>query len=192
MANEYLMSNIDFNIKVVEINNKFFFEGAAAARNIGYSNETLALKRHVWDEYKTYIRGYNSSNRNKAPKIMLTEPGLYQLILNANTDKAKKFQKWVLEEVLPSLRNNGGYILGQETLAEDERNKLISEIKQLRENNNLLNDKVCSLEHKNKQLYDDNKIINSAFNKLSDQICNIASNLTMSNIENNLFRINIG
>ena len=186
MANEYLMSNIDFNIKVVEINNKFYFEGAAAARNIGYSNETLALKRHVWDEYKTYIRGY-IGNRNKAPKIMLTEPGLYQLILNANTDKAKKFQKWVLEEVLPSLRKNGGYILGQETLAEDERNKLIAEIKQLRETNNLLNDKVYNLEHKNKQLYEDNKVINNAFSTLSSQIYNIASNLTMSNIENIVF-----
>lgn len=179
------MSNIDFNIKVVEINNKFYFEGAAAARNIGYSNETLALKRHVWDEYKTYIRGYSYNGKNK---IMLTEPGLYQLILNANTDKAKKFQKWVLEEVLPNIRNNGGYILGQETLAEDERNKLIAEIKQLRESNNLLNDKVYSLEHKNKQLYEDNKLINNAFDKLSGQICNIASNLTMSNIEHNLFK----
>ena len=39
----------------------------------------------------------------------LKEPGLYYLIMRSNKDEAKDFQKWVVGEVLPSIRKTGQY-----------------------------------------------------------------------------------
>lgn len=40
----------------------------------------------------------------------LTEDMLYDFMLEANTKKVKPFRKWVVKEVLPSIRKNGGYV----------------------------------------------------------------------------------
>ena len=50
----------------------------------------------------------------------INESGLYTLIIRSRKPEAKKFRKWVTTEVLPSIRKNGGYIDGQETLSDDE------------------------------------------------------------------------
>jgi len=39
----------------------------------------------------------------------LTEPGLYYLIMRSNKPEAKLFQKWVVTEILPSIRKTGKY-----------------------------------------------------------------------------------
>lgn len=50
----------------------------------------------------------------------ITESGLYAVILRSDKPNAKTFRKWVTSDVLPSIRKNGGYIAGQETLSDDE------------------------------------------------------------------------
>lgn len=45
--------------------------------------------------------------------VTLFEPGLYALIARSNSPKAVPFQKWVYEEVLPSIRKTGSYSVGQ-------------------------------------------------------------------------------
>lgn len=42
---------------------------------------------------------------------VVSEPGLYILILQSNKDAAKRFQRWVSKEVLPSIRKTGSYSL---------------------------------------------------------------------------------
>ena len=80
----------------------------------------------------------------------VNEDGLYDAILDSRKEEAKKFRKWVTNEVLPSIRKNGGYIstsesdtpdvimaraliLAQETIANHER-----KMKELEERNNML------------------------------------------------------
>ncbi len=52
--------------------------------------------------------------------VVVNEPGLYKLILRSHMPRAKEFQRWVTHEVLPRIRKTGGYIMGEESLAEDE------------------------------------------------------------------------
>ena len=40
---------------------------------------------------------------------VITESGLYHVILNAKTDRVKPFRRWVTEEVLPQIRKTGSY-----------------------------------------------------------------------------------
>lgn len=51
---------------------------------------------------------------------IISEAGLYNVILRSDKPEAKPFRKWVTAVVLPSIRRNGGYIAGQEELSPQE------------------------------------------------------------------------
>ncbi len=50
----------------------------------------------------------------------INESNLYKTIFQSRKESAEKFTEWVTGEVLPSIRKNGGYIAGQESLSDDE------------------------------------------------------------------------
>lgn len=105
------------------------FEGYTMCRILGYANPARTIEQLVSPKYIRRVR--TILGKNKLPKILLTEPGVYQLAMKSRAQHAVEFQDWVFEEVLPSIHKNGGYIMGQEKLSEDERNKLLSRISNL-------------------------------------------------------------
>ena len=78
-------------------------------------NATDVAKRLDEDELTRLNLGSRTGETN-----FITESGLYAVILRSDKPNAKKFRKWVTSEVLPSIRKNGGYIAGQETLSDEE------------------------------------------------------------------------
>lgn len=50
----------------------------------------------------------------------ISEANLYKTIFQSRKESAERFTDWVTSEVLPSIRKNGGYIAGQETMSDDE------------------------------------------------------------------------
>ena len=67
---------------------------------------------------KDFIRGLDEDERGvqKVPTLggeqqmsVITESGLYHVILNAKTERVKPFRRWVTEEVLPQIRKTGSY-----------------------------------------------------------------------------------
>ena len=72
---------------------------------------------------------------------MITESGLYDLVLSSKKKEAKDFRRWITKEVLPSIRKNGYYIdnnnITQEQLDKLQKEKDELEIK-LKEANELL------------------------------------------------------
>lgn len=52
--------------------------------------------------------------------LYINEPNLYKAIFQSRKESAERFTEWVTSDVLPSIRKNGGYIAGQETLSDDE------------------------------------------------------------------------
>ena len=47
------------------------------------------------------------------PTLVVNEYGLYDLILRSRKPEARKFKRWILEEVLPTLRKTGSYTTGK-------------------------------------------------------------------------------
>lgn len=43
-------------------------------------------------------------------KTIISEPGLYKLIMRSRKPEAKEFQRWVTHEVLPAIRKHGAYM----------------------------------------------------------------------------------
>jgi len=55
---------------------------------------------------------YTSSNgiKQRRKTTIISESGLYSVILRSDKPQAKPFRKWVTSEVLPSIRKTGGYV----------------------------------------------------------------------------------
>ncbi len=49
---------------------------------------------------------------NAGRLILISESGLYKLIMRSDKPQAKAFQDWVTKEVLPSIRKTGSYVTG--------------------------------------------------------------------------------
>ncbi|EXT43543.1 phage antirepressor KilAC domain protein [Acinetobacter sp. 25977_6] len=77
---------------------------------------------------------------NHRPTNLVNESGLYSLVLTSRKPEAKQFKKWVTSDVLPSIRKNGGYIVGQEVNSPE-----ILMAKALQVANNILESKTKEL-----------------------------------------------
>lgn len=70
----------------------------------------------------------------------IDESNLYKVIFQSRKPEAEQFTEWVTKEVLPSIRKNGGYISGQETLSDEEliQKALLVATKKIEEKDKLL------------------------------------------------------
>lgn len=78
------------------------------------NNITEALRPLDEDEKTNFRNSEVAQNGGRAP-IIISEPGLYKLIMRSRKPEAKEFQRWVTHEVLPQIRKTGGYIPASET-----------------------------------------------------------------------------
>ena len=86
------------------------FVGRDVATALGYAKPENALAVHVDtdDKTTTLIQGTGSNYKSKT--VLINESGLYALILSSKLPQAKAFKRWVTSEVLPQIRQTGGYI----------------------------------------------------------------------------------
>ena len=93
---------------MVNENGETFFVGKDVAKALGYTNPPKALRDHVDEEDKLGERIVLSGQYREA--IFINESGLYSLVLSSKLPQAKEFKRWVTSEVLPQIRQTGGYI----------------------------------------------------------------------------------
>jgi len=72
---------------------------------LGLSNPTIVAARLDADEVAKFDLGGLSGESN-----IVSESGLYNVILRSDKHEAKKFKRWVTHEVLPQIRRHGAYI----------------------------------------------------------------------------------
>lgn len=56
------------------------------------------------------LRITEGNTRGNPNKTIISEPGLYRLVMRSRKPEAKEFQRWVTHEVLPSIRRHGAYM----------------------------------------------------------------------------------
>lgn len=86
-----------------------WFVGKDVAEALGYERATKAIQDHVDFEDKDGVPIQDSIGRMQKTPI-ISESGLYSLILSSKLPSAKKFKRWVTSEVLPAIRKTGGYV----------------------------------------------------------------------------------
>ena len=109
-----IFSNPAFGeIRVTDQNGEPWFVAADVCRALDIGNPTQAIARLDSDD-STLI-----SNEGREMNI-ISEPGLYALVLGSRKPEAKAFKRWVTHEVIPSIRRTGGYIAGAESMTPEE------------------------------------------------------------------------
>jgi prophage antirepressor-like protein len=92
-----------------------WFKGGVAAAALGYKNLRQAVRLHVEEEDRSTLEnlgGLSTSpltNPNEGACAYISESGLYSLIMGSKLPYAKAFKRWVLKEVLPTVRRTGSY-----------------------------------------------------------------------------------
>ena len=89
-----------------------WFVAADVCGVLGLANHREALAGLDADEKASVsIADTSASSRRTITALVVSEPGLYTLILRSRKPEAKDFRRWITHEVIPALRQSGGYSL---------------------------------------------------------------------------------
>lgn len=108
MTDIQVFKNDEFGaVRTIEQDGKILFCGKDVAAALGYQNTKDALAKHckgVANRYPLQTDGGMQQAR------FITEGDLYRLVASSKLPSAQKFESWVFDEVLPSIRKRGGYM----------------------------------------------------------------------------------
>lgn len=135
--NYILFENTTINV-IIDNSDKIWFNAKQLIYSIGYKDAKDALKTHVSQKDKKYLKNINHSyNIKQQPLTMyINESGMYKLILRSRLEKAQKFSDWVTEDVLPSIRKFGYYKMKKSY--EKDKIDLLEKINYLEKQNKLM------------------------------------------------------
>lgn len=98
---------------IIDNDDKIWFNASEVALSLDYTYPKDAISNNVDKDDKIKLESINTSLKiKKHPhSIYINESGLYSLLLSSRLKKAKKFKRWITNEVLPSIRKYGYYKL---------------------------------------------------------------------------------
>ena len=100
------------SLRTYEDDGQVLFCGKDVAKALGYKDTTNAMKRHCRGVAKRHPIQDSLGRTQEA--VFITEPDLYRLIVHSKLPTAEKFERWVFEEVLPSIHRTGGYMIAKQ------------------------------------------------------------------------------
>lgn len=120
-----IFSNSEFGeIRTVVIDNEPWFVGRDIAIALGYAKPEKAVRDRV-REKDTLKQGIHTEG-GLQQTLVINESGLYRLIFGSKLESAEKFQDWVYDEVLPTIRKTGTYGQPQLPMSIDDQIELLS------------------------------------------------------------------
>ena len=144
-----IFNNADFgNVRIIEEDGNFLFCGSDVAKALGYAKPNDAIARHCRATVKR-----SSPISGKMQDInFISEGDVYRLIVHSKLPSAERFERWVFDEVLPSIRKHGAYItrekLWEVATSPEAMMKLCSDLLAEREKNAALREENAMLEGK--------------------------------------------
>ena len=104
-----IFNNAEFGqIRTVEVEGKVYFVASDVAKALGYIRPADAVVQHCRYTAKHSIP--HPQNPDKQMEVnVIPEGDMYRLITHSKLESAERFESWVFDEVLPSIRQNGYY-----------------------------------------------------------------------------------
>lgn len=122
-----VFNNPEFGeVRTIEENGAVLFCGSDVAKALGYTNPSKAINDHC----KGITKRYTLTAGGEQEMSFITEGDIYRLAARSKLPGAEKFESWIFDEVLPSIRKTGGYMMPQDypsalrALADAEEAKL--------------------------------------------------------------------
>lgn len=145
------------SVRFISIDDKEYAVGIDVAKALGYQNPSNAIMKHCKHSIKKTLEAdTQKGDVVKTETTLINEGDIYRLIIIASNQsknleikkKAEKFETWVMDEVLPSIRKHGLYIK-DELLQDNDR--LQNAITELQIENKLKESKINELEELRKE-----------------------------------------
>ena len=112
-----IFNNEEFgSVRTITKDNKTYFVGNDVAKALGYSETAKAIRTHCKGVSEMDI----PTNGGVQTMKMITEGDIYRLVIKSQLPQAEKFESWVFDNILPSIRKNGGYIANQEQMTPEQ------------------------------------------------------------------------
>lgn len=114
-----MVYSFDFNsndIRVIDIDGEPWFVAKEVCNLLGLDNVTEALNNFSSTEEMALKITPGVGRPNK----LVSESGLYKLVMKSRKPQAIAFQNWVTGIVLPAIRKDGMYVAGEEKVATGE------------------------------------------------------------------------
>ena len=104
-----ILNNAEFGeLRTIEENGKLLFCGSDVASALGYVNARDAVTKHCRCVAKRDVPHPQSPDK-QIEMSFIPEGDVYRLICHSKLDSAERFERWVFDEVLPSIRKHGMY-----------------------------------------------------------------------------------
>lgn len=112
-----IFTNPDFGeVRTLEENGAVLFCASDVAKALGYARPNDAVSQHC----RATVKRRSPISGKMQDINFIPEGDVYRLIARSKLPGAEQFERWVFDEVLPSIRKNGGYIAGQESMTAEE------------------------------------------------------------------------
>lgn len=114
------------SVRTIEENGNVLFCGSDVAKALGYKRPNEAISAHA----KGTVKRRTLTDGGEQEMLFITEGDVYRLAARSKLPGAEKFESWIFDEVLPSIRKTGGYMIPQDypsalrALADAEEQKL--------------------------------------------------------------------
>lgn len=123
-------------------------------------------EKDIIDPHIFTVGNTDTENRRGSELSIINESGMYTLVLTSRKPQAKEFKKWLTHEVIPTIRQHGGYIYGQEMLETKDQ-------KEIKEKLSELSEKVKYLRVRRRQLRKQVSNLQENKRKLRKQVNNL-------------------
>src|ERR1700722_4133383 len=95
------------NVRTIEIDGEIWFCAPDVTKVLGYVNGREAVNRHC--KPKGVVKRDTLTSQGNQSLTFISEPNVYRLTVKSQLASADKFEQWVFEEVIPSIRKHGSY-----------------------------------------------------------------------------------
>lgn len=97
----------NFQVRTIVVNGEPWFVAKDVADALGYTNPQKAVRDHC--RRNTPVSGVNESFTLDPQTVVIPEGDIYRLISKSQLPSAERFESWVFDEVLPTIRKTGSY-----------------------------------------------------------------------------------
>lgn len=111
-----IFENEEFgSVRTIAENGKVLFCGSDVAKALGYRRPKDAITAHCKGAVKRRLLTNGGAQEMK----MISEGDVYRLISHSRLPSAEKFESWIFDDVLPTIRRTGGYVSNEEMFIEN-------------------------------------------------------------------------
>lgn len=175
MNNLQIFKNGKFGqVRTVTIDGKIYFVAVDIAKALGYARPNDTINQHCRWAVKHRIPHPQNSEKTIEVNV-IPEGDIYRLVANSELPGAQEFEGWIFDDVLPQIRQTGGYVNNEDLFINtylpfaDENTKLVfkNTLGMVRKQNEIISIQKSTINKQGKELEHKDDVIVGLVDEIS-------------------------